>query len=354
MNANVDVRSILERDTGKMPIWQLDEMGLKEVVWQHGGTLLRRGNKHHLPESLIWVLRHKDQVPELFRKLYPGQIRPALTPTMLLDGHVIFSGSFFEQAVGRLGLSDEFGRRSLIDTLCYNTLINAARNAPGREKRRIIRLPFNIEQWPASLPELKLEATDLIDGNDLIGKMYDAVLLDDFLLGFDYKAVQCVLAKKWPHRLCSDCGIVDGCECGEIKYRERTGEFKVDVVVDEWQATQQSIYGLAIQMNDQYHNKNMARGVMYALHRCGVEHVEFTNRILDENHGVRPNLDLDNLIMESTDRRIWMTVMSLVLQINLYDFLVNRYRRMAEEREAGQAQLSNKSVWQFTGWEHVY
>ncbi len=346
----VDVRPIPEIDQGKLPIWQLDELGMSELAWRD--RTLKRGDRSRLPKSLFSILRLKDQLPEFHRKVYPDLIRPTLTPEMLVGAGVIPDLSLFEKLDGALTGADKFAQQSLRDMLCYNLLVKTARVKTGEEKLRLMRLGFGLADWPSKLPELKLKATDLDDANEVLGCIYDHILTSDFALGFEFRDLQRVLAKKYPMKLCPDCGVSNGCECAEIKHREKTGNFKVEVTVDEWQATQQSLYGLACQMRDQFEPKNEGRGKYYEFHRTGYEHVEFAQWVLTEDHEVRENIDIPQTKIESADRRIWFTVLSLPLQLNLYAFLVARYERMAEKRKQEQAALGGIWKWDGPGWNN--
>ncbi len=345
----IDTRTIPEIDQGKMPIWQLDEIGMSELAWRD--RTLRRGDRSRLPQSVIRALRIADEPAELFRKAYLDLITPALTPEMLLETGVVRNLKIFEYLEEEMPLSDKFAKQSLTDMLCYNLLVNASRAKAGEEKRCLIRLGFNLADWPSKLPALKLKATDLTDPDEVVGVMYDEILISDFSLGFDYRELQRVLAKKWPWTLCADCGSTEQCKCAEIKDRERTGHFKIDVVVDEWQACQQSLYGLAIQMQDQYHAKNQGRGTSYELERVKRERTEFANRVLNYDHSVRKNLNLPELMEEATDLRIWITVMSLPLKLNLYEFLFSRYTRMAKKRLEEQRELGERWEWSGSVWQ---
>ena len=101
----VDVRPIPEIDQGKLPIWQLDELGMSELAWRD--RTLKRGDRSRLPKSLFSILRLKDQLPEFHRKVYPDLIRHTLTPEMLVGAGVIPDLSLFEKLDGLTGL--DFG-----------------------------------------------------------------------------------------------------------------------------------------------------------------------------------------------------------------------------------------------------
>lgn len=347
----IGTRSIPEIDRGHLPIWKLDELGIKELAWQDMGLL--RHNWPRLRKSVLGTLRLTFQVGELFRKFYPDSIKPGLTPQMLQEAGVISNLSLFESIDQATPTADTFARQGTADTLCHTCLTSAARNKSGEEKLKLLRLGFDIDEWPDCLPELKLKETDLDDANEVIGKMYDSILKNDFLLGFSYKDVQRALAKKWPWDMCGDCRVRLGCECGEIKFREKTGHLPAEIEVDKWQAEEQSLFGLAVQMQDQYHPKNLARGVFYELHRAMTEFAEFADKVLDKNHEVRKDLDLQSVMKESTDERIWLTVVSLPFRLNLHAFLKKRYERMKQKREEEQRSSPWTWTWDGSVWSNA-
>lgn len=105
---------------------------------------------------------------------------------------------------------------------------------------------------------------------------------------------------------------------------------------DPYQSVGMTYWGLQLQMIDQYHSKNMARGWAYTFHRIVMETVEYYQGIL-----TRKLYSSSGLVSEASDRRIWLAVMANIWGVNLAGFVAERYEAMRRQREAQQVNMAS-------------